>query len=520
MRLIKYQKLLHYFNLVLVITTGILGIVSVGIFPPDTKLLILGKLIPFPISLASRTATLLLSIAMLTLAANLAKRRRRAYYSLLIIIVFSIFTHLIKGFDLLEASVSLITFISLILTRQFYRRPSRPLTLKLQLQRNTIFLLTLIIYLITTTLWLKSHQPRHIPIHYIRLSIDFSLIFLEIYFFTAFFAPLVIKFHNIRHHHYLAKKIIAKTDQVDYLNSLKLNSDKTVFLSSSHQSFLSYTIVNQYAFVLGDFVGQAENFDRLLTEFLNFLDQYSLIPIFYQVSPATLSHLQTKNFRSFPIGREALINLTDFSIENLKTSKLRQTYRKFLRRQYLTKTFQPPHNSQIYTQLKRVSDSWLQIPNHFERHFSVGYFSREHLDSTPVFAVFNPDKKLLAWINLHLYPNQKFATADLIRYCQNIPNGTMEFLFVSLFLHLKQLGYQTFSLGLAPLPPALSSKEKIVNLALKHLSFIFRMVGVANFKSKFATHWQTRYLVYLRTRDLLLYPKLFLKLTSLDNHRS
>ncbi len=513
MRFTKYQKLLHYFNLTLVIITGILGIISVGIFPPITKLLLLSKLIPFPISLASRTATLLLSIAMLTLATNLSRHRRRAYLSLLIITSLTVFTHLVKGFDLFEASISLFTLISLLLTRNLYQQPSRPLTFKLQLQRNSLFFLAVLIYLITTTLWLKNHQPQRIPIHYIRLSIDFSLIFLEIYFFTAFFAPMAIKFGNTYRDRHQAQQILKHTPKPDYLNSLKLAPDKTIFLSSNRQAFLSYALVNQYVFVLGNPVGPKSQFPSLLSEFHSFLEAYSLKAFFYQINDDFTPYLQNLNYKIFPVGQEALIDLIDFSIENLKTSKLRQTFRKFNRRHYQTKTFSPPHSLTTYHQLKQISDAWLKLPNHLERRFSVGYFDHAYLDNTPIFAVLSPDNQILAWTNLHLFPNQSFATADLIRYRDNLPNGTMEFLFISLFLYLKTKGYQTFSLGLAPLPPELSPKEKIIITILKRLSFIFRSAGVANFKSKFATHWQTRYLAYRHHHDLLLYPQLFLKLT-------
>jgi len=516
MRLTKYQLLLHYFNVSLVIITGLLGIISVAIFPRPTKLLALAQLIPFPLSLASRTATLLFSIAMLILALNLHRRRRRAYLTLLFLTAASVFTHLIKGFDLFEASFSFFTFISLLTTNHLYNQPSQPLTIKLRLQRNQLFLFAILIYLLTTTLWLHYYSPHSIPFQYIRLSIDLSLIFLEIYFFAAFFAPLAIQFHHTKRDYQQAKTILRRSSQPDYLNSLKLTSDKTLFLDSQNQTFLSYTIINQYALVLSNPVGNPKNFKNLFKEFHQFLNHYHLKPLLYQINDQLIPTLNQFDYKTFPIGQEALIDLVNFSIPNLKTSKLRQTYRKFIRHQFTTTILKPPFSSSTYHQLKTISDAWLKLPNHFERQFSVGYFSHQYLDQTPVFAVLNPQGDLIAWTNLHLFPWQQFATADLLRYSDSIPNGTMEFLFISLFLYLKKKNYHTFSLGLSPLPPELSPKEKVLTELLKRLSFIFRFTGVANFKAKFATHWQTRYLAYRHPQDLLLYPKIFRQATTIS----
>ncbi len=517
MRLTKYQTYLHYFNLTLVLLTGMLGITSSAAFPTPKQLNLLIKLIPFPITLASRTLTLLLSIAMLNLAYHLHRRRRRAYLTIIIFTALITLTHLIKDLNLVEASISLITLISLVLTQNYYTAPSPPITLKLNLKRQTIFLFALILYLFSSFIWLQSHHLPPLYAHHIHLSIQFTLIFLEIYFFAFIFAPLAIKLQTSRHHYQLAQKILTQDYHPDYLNLLKLHSDKTIFLSTSKKSFLSYTLVGSSVLVLGDLVGNPQDFPQLIDQFNHFTTTYGLTTYFYQITDSTLAYLKKLKFKTLPIGKEALVNLKTFSIETLKTPKLRQTYRKFLRRQYQTQLLFPPYPNQLILQLKHISDVWLTLPNHFERQFSVGYFSPSYLKATPIYLVKNPQGEIIAWINLHLFPHQHFATADLIRYLSTIPNGTMEFLFISLFLNLKTRGYHTFSLGLAPLPPAESPQEKILTTILKRLSFIFRFTGITNFKAKFADSWQNRYLAYHTHQSLILYPQIFRQATKLKN---
>lgn len=99
-----------------------------------------------------------------------------------------------------------------------------------------------------------------------------------------------------------------------------------------------------------------------------------------------------------------------------------------------------------------------------------------------------------------------------MRHHQDVPNGTMDYLFIQLLSLLKEDGYTKFSLGLAPLsgfnPDENPSQiEKAIHILAQNSDFIFSFRGLKEYKSKFAHSWEPRYLIYKELTDLPLIVK-------------
>jgi len=82
-----------------------------------------------------------------------------------------------------------------------------------------------------------------------------------------------------------------------------------------------------------------------------------------------------------------------------------------------------------------------------------------------------------------------------------VENGVMEFLFVSMFQHYQQLGYERFDLGLSALSGIGQKQEsprleKTLRYLYQHLNHFYNFQGLHNFKEKFHPHWEPRYLIY------------------------
>ena len=93
------------------------------------------------------------------------------------------------------------------------------------------------------------------------------------------------------------------------------------------------------------------------------------------------------------------------------------------------------------------------------------------------------------------------ATIDMMRHRSGLPHGMMDYLFQELFCVLRDEGYRTFDLGLAPLAgvgeqPDSSTEEKVVRLVFERLERFFPFEGLRTYKSKFEPTWEDRYLVY------------------------
>lgn len=82
-----------------------------------------------------------------------------------------------------------------------------------------------------------------------------------------------------------------------------------------------------------------------------------------------------------------------------------------------------------------------------------------------------------------------------------VEHGTMEFLFISLFQHFKEQGYDRFNLGLSALAgvgedPFSPKLEKALHYLYEHLTRFYNFRGLHEFKEKFHPRWEPRYFIY------------------------
>jgi phosphatidylglycerol lysyltransferase len=99
------------------------------------------------------------------------------------------------------------------------------------------------------------------------------------------------------------------------------------------------------------------------------------------------------------------------------------------------------------------------------------------------------------------------ATIDLMRHRADAPAGVMDYLFVKLFLQMKEKGFARFSLGMAPMSgfqtnENASVEEKAIHSFFQHLNFLFSYRGLKRYKAKFADSWEPRYSIYRTPLDL------------------
>jgi len=145
-----------------------------------------------------------------------------------------------------------------------------------------------------------------------------------------------------------------------------------------------------------------------------------------------------------------------------------------------------------------VSDAWLSEQDTAEKGFSLGSFSAPYLQRMPV-AVVRANARVVAFASLLTTDLTAEVSIDLMRHVPDAPNGTMDFLFAKLLLHLQSHGYQRFGLGMAPLSGmaehALAPRwHRVGRLLFTHGENFYNFQGLRAFKEKFAPQWEARYL--------------------------
>ena len=249
---------------------------------------------------------------------------------------------------------------------------------------------------------------------------------------------------------------------------------------------------------------------------------------FHQVSAENVRLYQELGFRRMKIGADAVVDLQQFTLDGSAMKEFRNTVNRLTRQGYLVGRFEPPPEPSLdrsldpglLRQLQQVSNEWLALPHNRERRFTLGSFSPEYIASTVVYAVFDPDGKVAAFLNLVPSYRPDVATVDLMRRRAHTINGVMDFLFARTFLDLKARGYQRFSLGMAPIAESSeerpNAEERLVIWAARHSRSWFRSESLRRFKAKYATIWEPRYEVYHSRWDL---PRLALALFDVTETR-
>jgi phosphatidylglycerol lysyltransferase len=313
-----------------------------------------------------------------------------------------------------------------------------------------------------------------------------------------------------------------------FLSHLMFLNDKYGYYAANRSVYFSFQRMAGRIIVLGDPIGNGFLFKDAITELQdqcksNMANQ----PIFYQISSTYKDIYKELRYRVIKIGEEAKVYLPDYNLEGKKKTRLRTPRNKLEREGYKVQIVSPPHSNKLMNDVKLVSDTWLG--NRSEKGFSVSYFDSDYISRFPIALLYNNHGEVVAFATLPSNNNQNGETTihiDLMRYLPNSPNGTMDYLFTSIFFWGKEQGYDYCSLGMAPLSNVCDDRkpqtlyEKAGSFMFNHGESLYKFKGLKDFKAKFATHWEPRYIAYKRTTIIGVLFRLVLLIHKSSEKRS
>ena len=196
------------------------------------------------------------------------------------------------------------------------------------------------------------------------------------------------------------------------------------------------------------------------------------------------------------MGEEAVIDLAAFSLDGPERKTLRAAHARALRDGLTLELALPPHDPALLASLKALSDGWLAARETREKGFSVGRCDPAWLDRW-LLALVRHEGRVVAFANV--LASQRSASIDLVRQDDATPPGTMDFLFTALILALRDHGFATLSLGMAPLSgldPERSRRlwDRFGSLIYQHGGGFHTFAGLRAFKAGFLPDWRPRYL--------------------------
>ncbi len=483
-------------------------------------------LFPFQVRAGAHVFAAVIGFLLLVLSANLLRRKRVAWLLTVGLLVLSILSNLIKGWDYEESLLAGILFVQLLLMRRQFTAQSDRSSIAQGLKVLAAALLFTLLYGTLGFYWLDQ-----------RYSVNFNLSAavwqtLAMFFsddnaglqpttrFGEFFAdsiymvgiatmgfgiwmllrPVLLSSGAAKADRQLAQAIVKQYGHSS-LARFTLLDDKLYFFSPTGQSMIAYVAKGRGAIALGDPIGPPEDRREAIAGFQQFCAHNDWYPAFYQTLPDDLELYQSLGLQALQIGEEAIVDLKSFTLEGKPGKNLRTAMNKMAKAGHQIEFYAPPISSSLLSELRAVSDEWLQMMQGSEKKFSLGWFDEAYLKACEMAVIRNADGQVTAFANVVPEYHLNEITIDLMRRRQNVEQGTMDFLFVSLFQHFKAQGYDGFNLGLSALSGIGLSKqsprlEKAVRYLYSHLNQFYNFQGLHAYKEKFHPRWEPRYLIY------------------------
>lgn len=287
----------------------------------------------------------------------------------------------------------------------------------------------------------------------------------------------------------------------NHVSHLIFLKDKEIFWTKQRDALIVYKKIANKLIVLGDPIGEEANVKDAIKEFCEYSKSKRLKPIFYQVSPRYMSYYHDSGYRFLKLGEEGIVHLDQFSLKGKQGAKLRTRLNKFTRNSYTFSVLYPPDFEALLPELRLISDSWLGSQK--EKGFSVVSFSEEYVSRYPIALLYDPHGKIVAFATLAT-DYKKTISIDLMRKSSTSPHGTMDVLFIHIFQWANENGYDTCSLGMAPLSNVGKCKhsftsEKLIRFAYLYGNSFYNFKGLKEFKDKFTSDWEPKYLAYKHT---------------------
>jgi lysylphosphatidylglycerol synthetase-like protein (DUF2156 family) len=274
-------------------------------------------------------------------------------------------------------------------------------------------------------------------------------------------------------------------------------------------SYVAYRVNDHTAVALGDPVGPEDRTRDAASAFVAFAEGRGWNPVFFAATQACRPAYEAMGFRTLQIGEDAVVPLRGLEFrgkewQDVRTS-LNRARRDGLRFEMVGGGELSPG---IRRQLDEIEGEWIGAKGLLRIGFTLGRIEDVDDPNVEVALVVGADGVVRAFADwLPAYARGAWVI-DLMRRRQDAMPGAMEFLIASSLLTLKDRGYGSASLGVAPLADIDRGDDaplllRVLGRIYERADTYYHFKSLFAFKSKFKPTWEP---VYLAHRDLAGVP--------------
>jgi phosphatidylglycerol lysyltransferase len=519
----------------LTFTLGVINIISVVLPPIRWRLHVVHEYLPVTAIHASNLLVLYIGLALLVTAAFLLRGLRNAWIIAIVLTFLSLVGHITKALDYEEAIIAALTLIILLTTGGQYRIKSSHKWMRTGFQTVLLSVSAVLLFgflsfyfidqkhfgvdftwyeslLHTLKSFLLVEDDTLHPVT--RFGHEFIAMIRIAGFLTwAFLLLTLIMPYTRRQRANESFRQRAKFLLNQYGDSamdyFKVSKDKLYFFSDLHEAFIAYRIAGGFAIVLEEPVCAEEYKAEVLQEFDAHCRKMGLKTAFYRVNEDSIAYFNELKKKKLMIGQEGIMEVAQFSLEGRDKKSLRNGLNNLQKKGYTVAIRTAPHDDELLQQLRMVSDDWLQSFTRAEMIFAQGMFDEKELRLQDIITVADSEGKVIAFLNIIPDYAEEECTYDLIRKTNDAPAASADALILKLIDYARDNKKLYINLGMVPLSGMTqpdNTAEQLLKLMAPTIKRFKQYHGLREFKEKYATFWENKYLVYEHDFDLFQLP--------------
>jgi phosphatidylglycerol lysyltransferase len=530
-----HQLFLRLLPPTLIFLLGVVNIFSVLTPPIASRMKLIREYLPLSSIHASNWLMILSGLILLVTAAFLIRGLRGAWWLAIIFSVLSLVGNLTKALDYEEAILAFCVVVILVITRNQYRQKGNAKIVNIGI---VTALSAFAVALIFGAIGFYYLDKKNFGIDFsawdsVRYAFNSFLLFADsnlvpitrfgkeflvslkvlgsgawIFLLYTLAQPFILHHEGGSQTFEKARFLLSQygSSPVDFF---KVDRDKLIYLSDELEGFVSYKIANGFAIVLEEPVCAESRKVGLLNEFEQQCRKMGLKLAFYRIDEESLYYFEQLKKKKLLIGQEALMSISNFTLEGKQNKSLRNALNSLSKKGYTTVIHPAPQTAAFVQELKTVSDEWLEAYNKSEIVFSQGMFDPKLIEQQDIIALHDENNAVVAFLNIIPDYAPEECTYDLIRKTNDSPGGSMDALLLKLAEYGKERGLSYLNLGLVPMSgidqPG-NTAERVVKYAYEKIKRFRHYQGLREFKEKYATEWLNKYLVYENDFDLIQLP--------------
>jgi len=517
----------------LIFSLGLVNIISAITPPIHHRLVLLEEYLPLSAAHASNLLVIYVGITLLVTAAFLLKGFRAAWSIAVVLCSLSLLAHIGKALDYEEAIFAGFSLLILLVTAKQYRRRASKRWLQIGAGTAVVSLLAAVA---AGFICFYFMDKKHFGVDFSwKQSLDhtfrmFFLVqdetlhpltrfgheFVALIRWFGFITWIFVLFTLINPYLHFSGKTFSEQEKakdivsvhgqsaVDYF---KLYNDKQYFFSAVVEGFVAYRLSGGFAIVLEEPVSADTDKPFIIREFDLYCRKMGWKAAYYRVDENSIPLFGP--LHKLMIGQEAIVDVQKFSLEGRDKKSLRNGLSALQKKGFVTTVHEAPHDPLFLDQLQAVSDEWLRYFDKGEQVFSQGMFDRNELQIQTIITVGDSEGRIRAFLNIIPDYSPEECTYDLIRRTADAPGAAMDALIIRLIQYAKEKEQSFLNMGLAPLTgieqPG-NTAEQLLKAATSRIGRFSHYQGLREFKEKYATVWENKYLMYENEFDLLQLP--------------